>query len=102
MSAFLGLGCGPSNAADEGLEMTAGAGGGAGAGAGAGAGGSSGGANGGGNAGGGNGGSNSGGTGGGSGGTVCLLAVGDAGFASAKKIHQQLESRYQSKLVFFG
>jgi galactokinase len=41
-------------------------------------------------------------TGGGSGGTVCLLTVGEVGYASAKKIHQQLELRYQKKLVFFG
>jgi galactokinase len=41
-------------------------------------------------------------TGGGSGGTVCLLTEGETGFASAKKIHQQLEFRYNSKLVFFG
>jgi L-arabinokinase len=41
-------------------------------------------------------------TGGGSGGTVCLLTVSEAGYASAKKIHQQLESRYKTKLVFFG
>lgn len=41
-------------------------------------------------------------TGGGSGGTVCLLTAGDVGLASAKKIHQQLESRYKTSLVFFG
>jgi galactokinase len=40
-------------------------------------------------------------TGGGSGGTVCLLAVGDVGLVSAKKIHQQLESKYGARLVFF-
>jgi galactokinase len=41
-------------------------------------------------------------TGGGSGGTVCLLAVGDEGLASAKKIHQHLEEKYKTSLVFFG
>jgi galactokinase len=41
-------------------------------------------------------------TGGGSGGTVCLLALGDVGIASAKKIHQQLEDKYGTRLVFFN
>lgn len=41
-------------------------------------------------------------TGGGSGGTVCLLAYGKTGEASAKKMHHELEERYQQKLVYFG
>jgi L-arabinokinase len=41
-------------------------------------------------------------TGGGSGGTVCLLAVGEEGFQSAKKIHRLMEESYQTKLAFFG
>jgi galactokinase len=41
-------------------------------------------------------------TGGGSGGTVCLLAVGDEGLTSAKKIHQHLEEKYKTSLVYFG
>jgi L-arabinokinase len=40
-------------------------------------------------------------TGGGSGGSVCLLAVGDVGISSAKKIHKQLESKYGARLAFF-
>jgi galactokinase len=40
-------------------------------------------------------------TGGGSGGTVCLLAVGDVGVESAKKIHREMEKRYSTKLELF-
>ena len=40
-------------------------------------------------------------TGGGSGGTVCLLAVGEEGHSTAKKIHQQFCEKYQAALVFF-
>jgi L-arabinokinase len=40
-------------------------------------------------------------TGGGSGGTVCLLAVGDEGLQSAKKIHRIMEEKYQTKLAYF-
>jgi L-arabinokinase len=41
-------------------------------------------------------------TGGGSGGTVCLLAVGKDGIASAKKIHREMELKYSCKLSYFG
>ena len=40
-------------------------------------------------------------TGGGSGGTVCLLAYGEDGLQSARKIHRTLEEKYKQKLVFF-
>lgn len=41
-------------------------------------------------------------TGGGSGGTVCLLALGEHGEESAKKIHRMMEKKYNQKLVYFG
>jgi L-arabinokinase len=40
-------------------------------------------------------------TGGGSGGTVCLLAVGEEGIQSAKKVHRMMEKSYNTKLGFF-
>ncbi len=40
-------------------------------------------------------------TGGGSGGAVCLLAVGDEGIQSAKKIHRMMEERYRTELSLF-
>lgn len=40
-------------------------------------------------------------TGGGSGGTVCLLAIGQEGLRSAKKIHHMMEDKYRTKLAYF-
>jgi L-arabinokinase len=40
-------------------------------------------------------------TGGGSGGTVCILAVGDRGKQTVKKLHQQLSTKHKKELILF-